>query len=285
MGHENDSLGDRMKWYERRYTEESFLPMNPVMARIDGRSFHTFTRGLERPYDKRLSDLMVETTKYLVDATNARSGYTQSDEITLVWLSEDWESEIFFGGKLLKMTSLLAGIASAFFNKKLPDFLPEKANELPVFDSRVWQLPTEYEASNCFIWRELDATRNSIQMAARAYFSHNECNKKNCSELQEMLFQKGINWNDYPAFFKRGSYVRRRSIEKVITPEELEQLPPKHAARNNPDLKVRRSAIMVEEFPPLKQLVNRDEVLLHGAEPITRKAEDEHDSTSGPNSG
>lgn len=268
MTNSNDALGDRQKWYESRYTNDQFLPYVPVLARVDGRAFHTFTKGLERPYCKELSRLMIETTKYLVQETNARCGYTQSDEISLVWLAEDWESEIFFAAKLQKMNSVLASMTSVYFNRFLPKYLPVKKDEMPLFDCRVFQVPTEFEATNCFIWREQDATRNSLQMAARAYFSHQELHNKGSSELHEMLFQKGINWNDYPRFFKRGTYVRRRVVDRPFSAEELSALPEKHNLRRNPDLQIRRTVVMEEDFAPLTHLQNRDEVILHGADPI-----------------
>jgi tRNA(His) guanylyltransferase len=266
-GSDKTSLGDRMKFYEKRYSP-TVLPMLPILARIDGRSFSKFTQGLARPYDGRMSRLMIDATKFLVEQTNARCGYTQSDEITLVWLAEDPDAELFFGGKLLKMTSVVGSLATAYFNKIMPERLPEKAKLMPVFDNRVWEVPVAYEAVNCFIWREQDAVRNSIQSAARAHFSHSECENKNGSELQEMLWQKGINWNDYPTFFKRGTYVRRRILERSFTEEELKALPPKHAAIKDPDLVVRRSVVMEEDFPPLTKIANRNEVILMGDDPI-----------------
>lgn len=276
MSTDKDSLGDRMKWYETRYTNDVFMPMVPVLARLDGRSFHNFTKGLKRPFDSGLSQLMIETTKYLVQETNARCGYTQSDEITLAWLAEEWESDIFFSAKLQKMNSVLASMTSVFFNKFLKDFIPDKSGEIPLFDCRVFQVPADFEAVNCFIWREQDATRNSVQMAARAFFSHNECNDKSCSELQEMLWsQKGVNWNDYPVSFKRGTYVRRRNIERDFTPEEIASLPEKHAYRRDPTLKIKRTVVMQEELPILSRIKNRDEVILYGADPITKECEDD----------
>jgi tRNA(His) 5'-end guanylyltransferase len=262
-----DELGDRMKFYEGRYTDHVLLPMIPVLARMDGRAFHTFTKGLERPYDKRLSDLMIATTVFLVQETNARCGYCQSDEITLVWLAEDPDSEIFFGGKLLKMVSVVGALTTAYFNKRLPEFLPEKSDQMPVFDTRIWNVPTEWEAANCFIWREMDATRNSVSMAAQAYYSHNELMGKSTADKHDMLHAKGINWNDYPSFFKRGTYVRRREVKTQFSPEELASLPPKHAARTNPNLEIRRTVVMQEDFPPLTRLANRTDVILHGAVP------------------
>lgn len=269
MSVDNSSLASRIKWYESRYTSDVFMPMAPIVARLDGRSFSNFTNGLQRPYDERLSRMMIETAKYLVAETNARCGYTQSDEISLVWLAEDWDTKVFFAGKVQKMNSVLAATASAVFNRMLPKSLPEKAEKLPVFDCRVFQVPTEIEAVNCFIWREQDATRNSVQMSARSVYSHKECHKKNVSQLQEMLFQKGINWNDYPTFFKRGTYVRRRVLERPYLPEELDALPEKHAARTNANLCVKRTVVMEEnEFPILSRIANREEVILHGADPV-----------------
>lgn len=262
-----------MKFYEQSSSSQ-FFKMIPVLARLDGRAFHSFTKGLKRPYDEQLSNLMIMTTQFLVQETNARCGYTQSDEITLVWLAEDWESEIFFAGKLQKMNSILSSMCTAFFNRHMPAFLPEKAKEMPLFDCRVFQVPTDFEATNCFIWREQDATRNSVQMAARAVYSHNDCENKDTSALHEMLYQKGLNWNDYPSFFKRGTYVRRRQVERAFTTEELDALPPKHAARTQPDLKIKRSVIMREDFPPLVRIANREEVILYGGDPVQRSDTD-----------
>ncbi len=263
-----DALGDRMKWYEERATNQTFMPMVPVIARLDGRSFHNFTKGLKRPYDEGMANLMVETTKFLVNETNARCGYTQSDEISLVWLAEEWGSEIFFAGKLQKMNSILSSMTSVFFNKNLATYLPEKANQSPLFDCRIFQVPSDVEAVNCLIWREKDATRNSVSMAAQANFSHRECQNKNRYQLQEMLFSKGINWNDYPTFFKRGTYVRRKMISRQVTATELSELPAEHYLHKYKDLSVKRPVIVAEDFPPLTQIANRTEVILYKAEPI-----------------
>lgn len=241
--------------------------MIPVLARVDGRAFSQFTKGLDRPYDQRMVDLMIEVTKFLVDETNARCGYTQSDEISLVWLSENPDTEMFFGGKLSKMVSVVGSLATMAFNRMLPHRIPEHAHKMPVFDNRVWEVPVYYEAANYFIWREQDATRNSVSMAARAYYSHQELHGKSSSEMQEMLFQKGVNWNDYPRHFKRGTYVRRKTVHRKLTADELADLPLKHHARQNPDLVVERSAVGVEDFQPLTRMTNREDVILFGAEP------------------
>jgi len=243
------------------------MPMIPVLARVDGRAFSQFTKDLDRPYDDRMVDLMIEVTKYLVEETNARCGYTQSDEISLVWLSEHPDSEMFFGGKMSKMVSVVGSLATLAFNRLLPHRIPTHEHKMPVFDNRFWEVPVEYEAANYFIWREQDATRNSVSMAARCCYSHQELHGKSCSEMQEMLFQKGANWNNYPRHFKRGTYVRRRTLERTLTNQELADLPPKHHAHENPDLVVKRSIVVVEDFEPLTRMVNREAVILHGAEP------------------
>src|SRR5438552_1942629 len=188
----NDTLGDRMKQYESAEAGRRLMPLLPALARLDGRAFHSFVRGLERPYDKRLSDLMIDTATFLVRETNADVGYTQSDEITLAWHSDNHDTQIFFDGRIQKMTSMLAALGSAHFNRRLPAYLSgEYAERLPLFDARVWSVPTLEEAANTFLWRELDATKNSVSMAARAYYPHAELHDKNGSEMKELLWQKG----------------------------------------------------------------------------------------------
>lgn len=264
----DDSFGDRMKLYEMSEAGRKILPLLPVVARLDGRAFHSFVRGLNRPYDERLSSLMVDTTKYLVRETNANCGYTQSDEITLSWFCPTFASQIVFDGRVSKMTSILAAMCSVYFNQMIPNFLPkEYAKKSPLFDCRVWGLPNIVEAANAFLWREQDATKNSISMAARCYYSHNELKNKNGSEMQEMLWQKGVNWNDYPSFFKRGTYVQRKKVVSKFTTEELDRLPEKHNARKNPELKIERTEYVTLDMPPFGKVINRPEVIFYGEEP------------------
>lgn len=261
-----DSLGDRMKSYEMAEAGRKLIPGLPIMVRLDGKSFRTFCRGLKRPYDERLSKLMADTTKFLVEESNAVVGFCQSDEISLVIYTDKPETQAYFDGRIQKLTSVLASMATMYFNKHLARYIPEKADKVALFDCRVWNVPSLEEAANCILWRELDATKNSISMAAQAYYSHKELHGKNGSEKQEMLFKKGINWDKYPEFFKRGSYFRR--INKLIkfTTEEIDKLPMKHAARNNPDLMVERSLVVGVVFPPLNRVSNKVEVLMYGSD-------------------
>ena len=215
MSKKQDVMGDRLKMYEGMETSDKFIPMLPVYARIDGKCFSKFTKGMNRPYDEKMSWMMKETTKYLVEKTGALTGYTQSDEISLVWYSDDTKSDIFFCGKKQKMVSTLAAMATAKFVQLALENFPERCEKnLPTFDARVFQLPTKIEAMNCFLWRVQDAVKNSITMAASSYYSHKELMNKNGADKMEMLFQKGVNWNDYPKFFKEGSFFKRENYLK-----------------------------------------------------------------------
>lgn len=266
-----DPLGDRMKLYEGQEAGRRFMPQVPIMARLDGRAFHTFCRGLQKPYDKGFHDLMVETLRFLVDETNAVVGYTQSDEISLCWFSDDPKSQVFFDGRIQKMTSVLAALATAQFNRLLPKYLPAKAHLMPVFDARVWIVPNQAEAANTFLWRENDASRNSILSAGQAQFSHKEMQGLGTNEVQEKLFQeKGINWNDYPDWAKRGTWLRRVRVTRAFTTDELDLLPAKHAARTNPNLQVDRSEIQRMVMPKFSSVINRVEALFQGDIPLVK---------------
>jgi tRNA(His) guanylyltransferase len=263
-----DPLGDRMKGYENVEAQRRGMPGLPVIARLDGRNFSAFTQGLQRPYDTRLQRLMLETTLHLVKHSGARCGYTQSDEITLVYHAGSLKSQLFFDGRFQKLCSVLASVASLYFNQGLPVHLPEKRHQSPVFDCRAWNVPSLEEAANCVLWREWDATKNSIQMAAQHHFSHRSLQGLNGKQCQEKLFQeKQVNWNDYPAPFKRGQYVLKRVRLGRFSPEELEALPPLHNARKNPDHEFDRSVVELVEIPPLGRILNRIDVLFGSAEP------------------
>ena len=135
-----DTLGDRMKLYEGKEADRRFLPLLPVIARIDGRSFSSFTRGMRRPYDEIMATCMIETTEYLVKETNACIGYTQSDETSLAWYSDDIKSQIFFDGRIMKMTSQLAALGTLKFNQLIQERYPLYSKKNPTFDARVWQV-------------------------------------------------------------------------------------------------------------------------------------------------
>lgn len=270
----SDDLGDRMKLYEAAEAGRRLMPLLPAIARIDGRAFHAFTRGMERPFDARFSAAMRATTMALVIETGACCGYTQSDEITLAWHSTDIKSDIFFAGRIHKMVSQLGSLATLHFYRAVLATMPDFAERGPTFDARVWNVPNRTEGANAFLWREWDAAKNSISMAAAALYSHKELQGKNSAHKHDLLHAKGINWNDYPVHFKRGTYVQRRVMFGAFTAAELDSLPPKHKARTNPDLVVTRSTVGVVDMPPLGRVTNREAVIFDGAKPLTDQSKE-----------
>lgn len=271
MSKDNDSFGDRMKLYEQAEAGRCACPLLPIMIRLDGKGFSKWTKGLKRPYDPALSAIMVETTKYLTEYFGACCSFTQSDEISLVLYSDDFNKEVYYNGKFQKLASVTASVATAYFNNQ--SLLIWHDKPLAFFDSRVWTVPTLTEASNAFLWREQDATKNSISMAARHYYSHKELMNKNGSEMQEMLFKKGVNWNDYPSFFKRGTFVQKKTLKNKVSVEEVDSLPKLHKARLNPDLEIERSVIKEIDMPKFSSVVNRVGVIFKGEEPIVEREE------------
>lgn len=207
-----DPLGDRMKaQYEHRARQ--YLPRRTyTIIRLDGKTFHTYTRGLDRPYDKQLMDDLAEVAVFLCrEISGTRLAYAQSDEISLVLTDfERPSTQAWFDGNAQKMTSISASLATA----KLNDLRPGR---LAFFDSRVFAIPDPVEVENYLIWRQQDATRNSVSMAAQAHFSHRELHSKSSGEMQEMLWSThGVNWNDYDPRFKRGTVVTpRRELGSV----------------------------------------------------------------------
>ena len=266
-----DAIGDRMKAYETRESDRRFLPMLPIYARIDGRNFSAFTRDMDRPFDADMTEIMIQTTESLVEETHARIGYTQSDEISLIWQSERYNSSIFFDHRIAKMTSVLASFATAAFMAALAESRhADKAARWPHFDCRVFQLPNRAEAANVFLWREQDATKNAISMAARAVYSHKKLDHKSGPEMQEMLFARGVNFNDYPSHFKRGTFVRRTVITRELTEIEREAIPAKY----RPELgtQVERSAILRLQMPRFGSVTKRESVIFDAADPVTEGA-------------
>ena len=265
----NDGLGDRCKKFEQAEADRRAMRGLPLLARLDGRAFHTFTRDLARPYEPAMSRCMIETARYLVQQANALIGYTQSDEITLAWYEPSQSpSDYEFDGRFQKLASVLAGMASARFCQLVARELPAKADKVPHFDCRVWQVPTLADAVDVFVWREDDATKNSVSMAASAFYSDRELHGKDSSAKQEMLFQKGVNWNDYPAFFKRGTYLQRRSFQCALSDEERPRIPEAH--RPAPDTLVTRSQVVELELPPARRIANLAAVLFESADAEAR---------------
>ena len=228
-----DSLGDRMKNYYENAYRMYLTRRTPVIIRIDGCHFHTFTRGMKKPYDMVLKKAMWNTAIYLCEhIQNARLAYVQSDEISILLVDYNkFTTSAWFDNNIQKMASVSASMATMAFNKSFVEesedasqypswYLSEKEFRMyrekwdsATFDSRVFNIP-ESEVCNYFIWRQQDATRNSIETLGRCYFSQKELNGVNCNGIQDKLMtEKEVNWNDAPVFFKRGACVKRIESE------------------------------------------------------------------------
>jgi len=220
----NKTLGERMKEYEA-ITDTKLINKLPVIIRLDGRAFHSFTRGFQKPFDDTLNDIMGNTMLFLCEnISNCIFGYTQSDEITLVLYNPNIDSEPWFDNRLEKIVSLSASLATLAFNKYLieKENIDERKLWKATFDARAFNVPV-FEVVNNIIWRQQDATKNSINSVAQANFSHKELQGKNCSEMQDMLMlQKGINWNDTPTKYKRGMSCIRKLLD-IETPNGVVQ--------------------------------------------------------------
>lgn len=231
-----DVIGTRMKKNYESISKTKLTRRTPAIIRLDGKAFHTFTKGLERPFDELLMNVMAKTTKYLCEnIQGAKIGYTQSDEISILMTDyEKFTTDAWFDYEVQKIVSVSSSICTLAFAKfweeesvsfarkyyetenttdedhkefmKRLDVLTSK-NFKALFDSRVFNIPKE-EVANYFYWRQKDASKNSISMLAETKFSHKQLHKKSTSDRQNMLFiEHGINWNDMPTTMKRGTGV------------------------------------------------------------------------------
>ena len=235
----HDDLGIRMKTYYEQIPKTKLMRKVPVAIRLDGKAFHTFTRGMQRPFDEILINSMQRTMQYLCEnIQGCVFGYTQSDEITLILIDyKKLTSSAWFDYEVQKMCSIAASMATMAFNKffrrevQLYKFhsankflcgeeggdldyenLLETKYDKAMFDARCFNIPKE-EVGNLLFWRQLDATRNSIQMVGQAHFSHKELQNKSCNDIQNMLYtEKNVNWNEYSPHLKRGACCYKTTL-------------------------------------------------------------------------
>jgi tRNA(His) guanylyltransferase len=258
MKKDNDELGTRMKSYEAVETSRKFDPTLPVYARIDGRGFSKFTKNMSRPFDERMTNSMIDTTGYLVDKTHAVIGYVQSDEISLAWNGAIEGTKLFFDGKIQTTCSVLASMAAARFVIAYNSNFEQMTFAMPHFDCRVMQMPNQTEVANMFLWREFDAQKNSISMAARHHFSHKELQDKSGIEMINMLATRGIDMDNLPVSFRRGTWLKRVSEEKILTFEEYNKIPEKHRINIVLGSPVMRSSVQIVSIPPFSTVANRE---------------------------
>lgn len=239
-----DKLGMRMKDYET-IPKARLMRRTPVAIRIDGKAFHTFTRGFNKPFDHILGTAMQETMRYLCqNIQGCVLGYTQSDEITLILVDyKRLNSSAWFDYEVQKMCSVAASMATMAFNKAFDQLVVDEGvcwrtgltpqdveiqqkhqeymraliaaqSKGAMFDARCFNIPKE-EVTNLIYWRELDATRNSIQMVGQANFSHKALQGKSCIQIKKMLSDIGIEWDDYPISYQRGSCCIKTHVQDV----------------------------------------------------------------------
>ena len=256
----NDNLGTRMKEFYENIPKTRLMRRTPVAIRIDGKAFHTFTRGFQKPFDEVLVTAMQRTMQYLCqNIQGCVLGYTQSDEITLILVDyQTFDTNAWFDYEVQKICSIAASMATMVFNKyfdeevdnycathyinsrglydvlniysiselkNVDSVLTSYINSMikgAMFDARAFNIPKE-EVTNLIYWRQLDATRNSIQMVGQANFSHKALQNKSCNMIQDMLYEeRNINWNDFPTHLKRGSCcVKTTKTEDIVEKTEF----------------------------------------------------------------
>ena len=220
----SDEFGDRMKKYEQTYTSAKIDPSKWMAVRIDGKGFSRFTKGFKKPFDHGITNAMVTTTKRLVEETHASIGYTQSDEITLLFPPK--EGERIFNGKVSKINSVFASMATAHFNVLLQTMATRPVDKLAYFDCRTWEIPNDVEASNVLLWRVQDARKNSISCLFRWTAGAKKMHGLSGETMIKVLENEhDVRWDDLPNAWKYGTYVKPVNVESYLTAEELEHIP------------------------------------------------------------
>lgn len=276
-----------MKEYEGIEAKRTLVPGLPVCIRLDGRAFHNVTKNCLRPFDAELREVMCRVTTALMEECNAVIGYTQSDEITLVLKPMAHISDYYFGGRIQKICSMLAAVASVKFNYLVHDveftkLEPRIRNRTAYFDCRAWNVPHMDFAALVLSWRQADSIKNAISMIAQTLYPHKELLNKNSDDKLEMIQKAGYTmkwsptkWNgdlffDKEAMNMQGTFIVRKTILRTLTKEELENLPPKHTARQNPDMTFLRHAYIRFAGVILRNITNQAGYLFNGEIPQYR---------------
>jgi tRNA(His) guanylyltransferase len=227
-----DYLGNYVKDLETRYAGETIQAGAPFFVRIDGRGFSKFTKGFRKPFEPAMIDLMTATTSHLVEEFNAKLGYTQSDEITLLFSAPRTLEEALFGGRVTKLASVIASRATAFFNLSLPSYIGYPNYDarkyqlrFPHFDGRAFSVFSDDQAvgvHNVLLWRFLDCCKNAVSGAATDVFGHKLLQGKSTYERKRMLVEAGREFNtSYPDNFKYGTYCVKSVYKKFLKVEEI----------------------------------------------------------------
>ena len=276
-----------MKEYESIEAKRTLLPGLPVCIRLDGRAFHNVTKNCLRPFDDELREVMCRVTTALMNECNAVIGYTQSDEITLVLKPMPHIGDYYFGGRIQKICSMLSAVASVEFNRLVHEVEFTKretriGKRTAYFDCRAWNVPHMDFAALVLSWRQADSIKNAISMIAQTLYSHKELLGKNSDVKLEMIKKAGYKmkwspteWNgdlffDKEAMNMQGTFIVRKTILRKLTKEELENLPPKHTARQNPDMTFLRHAYIRFAGVILRNITNQAGYLFNSEIPQYR---------------
>lgn len=274
-GASNTPFEVRMKTYEAVTTETRLIERLPIYARVDMRAGHTWCRGLRKPFDPCYAAAMRSATMYIVEETGAAVGMTQSDEASFVWLDD---TRVPFGTRLFKLQSVLASMFTAAFmrpyiNAKMQDAVLKR---LPSFDCRVLNMPSLTEAANMITWRSMDSVKNSITLLALEHFSNKQIHGRNGEEKIRMLAEKGVDYYALPEEYRLGSFFRRETYEKTLTPAELAKIPEKQRILDeNGEMKVVRSHVVAfSPKMPLTEIANKPGALFMSEEPVRKENSD-----------
>lgn len=260
-----DELGDIFKELESAETSRVLENGLPFSVRLDGRAFSKFTKNMVKPYDERLGEIMKSVASHLLRESKANMAYVQSDEITLIFDATEDRKSILFGGRIFKLTSVLASIAtSKFVALALKEFASECERSLPVFDARIFQVQNRKMASEVLLWRSIDCERNSVSMLAQSHFKHSELQDKSVSEMMRMINASGISYDSMPNHFKFGTFLQSRDVLRQLTDEELSKIPEQY----RPSGPVLRSYVHSVIERPWRLVENPEQVIFEKAVPV-----------------
>ena len=233
------------EWAQRLPAEQ------PWIVRIDGRAFHSWTRGLERPFDKGLRQSMVESARAVVEESGAWHGYTQSDEINAVMYATEGQCP-GYGGKLQKIVSLLAASATIAFNEAAKRHLPAHVRQAgpAMFDARVFAVPGRREACTALDERRRDTWRNAVQSVGHWRYGHRAMMGVKTAEIARRLEEDGVGMDCWNPCHVQGVAIAKKRVRRAYRSDEIEQLPRKHEARSNHELKVERTEMAEVVAPP-----------------------------------
>lgn len=267
----SDPLGDKVKALEAVANVQCFKPNSFLLARVDGRAFHTFTRGMKKPVDEWLLDSMIDATISVTADFKTRLAFVQSDEATFCWHYDVASQESLpFNGRTQKLCSLIAGVFSASFINALIKRDSERylaLTRFPAFDCRIWEVASAAEQADAFAWREKDAVKNAISSAACTIATTSELACLKQRERLALLKQRGFDWDALPQAYRKGAYIRRQSRLMEFSTETLAKIPPHK--RPPAGIQILRHEVAIDvKLQSIEQVYNISEVLTYGAEPL-----------------